>query len=387
MLKYRYFLLFVTSATVSSFYLPKQPTFTASNVKIASIGLPEVSESSFSQIPQKICVAGATGRTGIKVVEELLDQGKEVVALVRDLEKAKEKLPCDSDEDFVPQLTVRICDLNSEKEIRKAVDGCDAAIWCATGFSNAPNQTLLTKLAGFMGLVLPFTKGIDIVGVSAIARALSNNSKENETKDICRRPKFVMLSSAGVTRPQWSDEKKKKLEGCAAIPIVRLNPFGILDLKAESEDVLRTSGVDYCIFRPTGLNEDWPAEQRPIFSQGDVAVGRINRKDVAKILVQCIDTPEAVGKTFEAFSLEGYPPPKAIGKALENLRFDTDGAIPEEVVEATYFAMQQLLPGEKQDAASLAMGQTYEQLDRDETGRLGERGKENAELAAPKPSL
>ena len=106
MLMYRYFLLFVTSATVSSFYLPKQPTFTASNVKIASTGLPEVSESSFSRIPQQICVAGATGRTGIKVVEELLDQGKDVVALVRDLEKAKENLPCDDGDDFVPQLTV-----------------------------------------------------------------------------------------------------------------------------------------------------------------------------------------------------------------------------------------------------------------------------------------
>ena len=132
--------------------------------------------------------------------------------------------------------------MNSEKEIRKAVDGCDAVIWCATGFSNAPNQTLLSKLAGFIGVVLPFKRGIDIVGVSAIARALSNTSQDDETKGICGRPKFVMLSSAGVTRPQWSDEKKKKLEGCAEIPIVRLNPFGILDLKAESEDVLRASG-------------------------------------------------------------------------------------------------------------------------------------------------
>ena len=78
--------------------------------------------------------------------------------------------------------------------------------------------------------------------------------------------------------------------------------------------------------------------------------------------------------------MEGYPPPKTIGKALENLCFDADGTPPEEVVEATYVAMQQLLPGEKQDAASLAMGQTYEQLDRDETGRLGVRGKKMQNL-------
>jgi hypothetical protein len=37
-------------------------------------------------------------------------------------------------------------------------------------------------------------------------------------------PKVVMLSSAGVTRPGWDDTKKEKLNGCADIPIVRLNP-------------------------------------------------------------------------------------------------------------------------------------------------------------------
>lgn len=51
-----------------------------------------------------------------------------------------------------------------------------------------------------------------------------------------------MLSSAGVTRPGWGDEKKKALEGSAGIPIVRLNPFGILGVKEESEKELRRSG-------------------------------------------------------------------------------------------------------------------------------------------------
>jgi hypothetical protein len=48
--------------------------------------------------------------------------------------------------------------------------------------------------------------------------------------------------------------------------------------------------------------------------------------------------------------------------------------------------MQQLLPGERQDSAALAMGQTYEQLDKGEVGRLGRRGEEDAEAAVPKPS-
>jgi len=147
---------------------------------------------------------------------------------------------------------------------------------------------------------------------------------------------------------------------------------------------LRQSGVDYCIFRACGLNDNWSPNQRPIFSQGDVAVGRINRQDVAKILVDVLFIPEATGKTFEAISIansEGYyPPSPSIGPALARLALDVDnnnGVGPsEEVVRATYAIMQQLLPGEKQVASELAMGQTFEQLDKGETGRLGKKGEE-----------
>ena len=150
----------------------------------------------------------------------------------------------------------------------------------------------------------------------------------------------------------------------------------------------RDIGVDYCIFRPCGLNDDWSPNQRPIFSQGDVAVGRINRMDVAKILVDVLSTPEATGKTFEAFSIANtggyYPPPASLGPALSRLVPDAidggGGGLGEEAIRATYALMQQLLPGEKQDAAGLAMGQTYEQLDRDEGGRLGVRGTEVAPI-------
>jgi hypothetical protein len=149
-----------------------------------------------------------------------------------------------------------------------------------------------------------------------------------------------------------------------------------------------TVGVDYCIFRPCGLNDDWSPNQRPIFSQGDVAVGRINRRDVARILVDILSTPEATGKTFEAFSIANsggyYPPAHALGPALSRLVPDAhDGGrgLGEEAIRATYALLQQLLPGEKQDAARLAMGQTYEQLDREEARRLGERGTEVAPIS------
>jgi len=122
-----------------------------------------------------------------------------------------------------------------------------------------------------------------------------------------------------------------------------------------------------------------------VFSQGDVAVGRINRKDVARILVDVASSPEACGKTFEVFSLNGYAPPTSIVPLLDKLRDDSE-VISEETLENTYNLVQQLLPGEQQDSASLAMGQTYEQYDEGQTGRLGARGSEDIGQAGLKPS-
>jgi len=321
-------------------------------------------------LPSKIAVAGATGRTGSLVVKELLDRGASVVALVRNIEKANEVFPDDCDD-----LSIVKCNLDSESEIEDAVKGCDASIWCATGFSDA-ESSIFDKLKKLFDITFAAEKSIDAVGVRKMALCMSS---DNDSPSVL--PKIVMLSSAGVTRPSWSEEKKTKFVGAADIPIVRLNPFNILNIKAESEAKLRETGANYCIVRPCGLNDNWPSGSRPLFSQGDVGVGRINRKDVAKVLVDTLTAPEAVGKTFEVIGLAGYPVPLSIRNTLEKLYTDVElqhsKVLEDDQLLATYKIMQQLLPGEKQDAAALAMGQTYEQLDKNEEGRFGARGTED----------
>jgi uncharacterized protein YbjT (DUF2867 family) len=360
--------LFAATATAAS---PKK-------VKKASPGVYET-----KNVVTTVAVAGATGQTGRLVVEELLSRGvKDVVAIVRDTSKAETVFP-----NRPENLKIVVCDLTNESQIESALKGVDAAIWCATGFSDStPDQNPLEKLKRFLGLGSAAPKeSIDDIGLPAFAKSLSSQ-ESNGKKDLPPLPKVVMCSSAGVTRPAWDAKKKKLLPGAADIPIVRLNPFGILDIKRGSEEKLRQSGIGYCIVRPGGLNDKWPAGSRPVFSQGDVAVGRINRKDVAKVLVDVLSAPEATGKTFEVIALAGYPKSNAIGPALSRLLNDKDGLPPLDSIVATYNAMQQLIPGEEQDSAALAMGQTYEQLDKGETGRLGKRGEENAEAAAPRPS-
>ena len=341
-----------------------------------------------------VMVTGATGRTGRYVVEELLNRNVEnVVAVVRDMKKAAEVFP-----NPPSNLKITECDLCDITQITKIMSDSkvDAAIWCATGFSNASsNVSFLEKMKRLFGLAFASNQSIDLIALPAIAKSfLSMKNTKPAIYGNAALPKVVMCSSAGATRTAWSEEKKEKFKGAADIPIVRLNPFNILDRKRESEELLREVALQssetplhYCIVRPCGLNDAWPAGSRPIFTQGDVAVGRLNRKDLAKVLVDVLSTPEATDKTFEVVGIAGYPQAAlGIGPALSRLHKDTDLAMSEELLFATYAAMQQLLPGETQDAAALAMGQTYEQLDRGTTGRLGVRGQEDAESAAPKPT-
>lgn len=64
--------------------------------------------------PKKVAVAGATGRTGRLVVQRLLERESVlVIALVRDLIKAKETLPSDNSNVSIVQ-----CDLSNPEDIK-----------------------------------------------------------------------------------------------------------------------------------------------------------------------------------------------------------------------------------------------------------------------------
>ena len=64
------------------------------------------------------------------------------------------------------------------------------------------------------------------------------------------RPQLLMISSAGVERNAriGDDAVARK----ADIPIVQLNPGGILNYKYEGEMAIRSSGLHYTVLRPTG---------------------------------------------------------------------------------------------------------------------------------------
>eukprot|EP00889_Picochlorum_renovo_P000282 jgi/Picre1/27312/NNA_000281.t1 len=68
------------------------------------------------------------------------------------------------------------------------------------------------------------------------------------------KPQILLISSAGVERNALvgNDEEKRKQE----IPIVQLNPGGILNHKYSGEIAVRSCGLPYAVLRPTGMSDD-----------------------------------------------------------------------------------------------------------------------------------
>jgi uncharacterized protein YbjT (DUF2867 family) len=111
-------------------------------------------------------------------------------------------------------------------------------------------------------------------------------------------PQFVLVSSAGVTRPGRAGINLEEEP-----PAVRLNDQlgGILTWKLRGEDSVRESGVPYTIIRPCALTEE-PGVQELIFEQGDNIKGKVSRDSIAEVCVQALEQPQACNVTFEVKS-------------------------------------------------------------------------------------
>lgn len=138
-------------------------------------------------------------------------------------------------------------------------------------------------------------KHVDFGGVVATIEAIKlHKVEEPETVS----PKFILISSLGVTRPYW--------------PIyIMLNTLGgrVMTYKLKGEDFVRSAGseIDYTIIRPGRLVS---SEKNPqlkdsdlVADQGDKITGQILREDVARTALYAALNREAGNKTtFELIS-------------------------------------------------------------------------------------
>jgi uncharacterized protein YbjT (DUF2867 family) len=129
------------------------------------------------------------------------------------------------------------------------------------------------------------TEAVEYLGVKNIVDA----AIDNDVKIL------VLMSSAGVT--DEDNELNRILDN-------------VLIWKFKGEEYLRGSSLNYSIVRSGGLKPAIPGGQFGVyFSQADDSrAGQISVADVASVLIEAANNPDAHGKTYETFNyVTRYP--------------------------------------------------------------------------------
>ncbi len=191
-----------------------------------------------------ILVAGATGKTGLRLVEQLKAKGHSPIALVRESSDTGS---------LADDVTLRRGDLT---DLHSGVcDGCDAVIFAAgSGGSTSPEMTDKVDRDGAKRL-------IDLAAEAGVSR-------------------FVMLSSAGADDPDPESELGYYLQA-----------------KHEADEHLKASGLDFAIVRPVSLTDDDGTRDMRFGDDVDPK-GKAARGDVAAVLATAIDDDQWTGKAL-----------------------------------------------------------------------------------------
>ena len=137
---------------------------------------------------QNVLLIGGTGRTGRRVLEQLLSRGINVRAVVR----SAERLPAGALDD--PRLTVVLADLLalSDEELLRQVQGCDAVISC-------------------LGHVISI-KGIFGPPRDLVTRSVERVYRAIQTARPAQPVKLILMSSVSVNHPGGRDARRGRFE-------------------------------------------------------------------------------------------------------------------------------------------------------------------------------
>ncbi len=186
----------------------------------------------------KALVAGATGETGRRIVQELVNRQIPVKALVRDQDKGKEILPSEAE--------LVVGDVLEVDSLTKAMTGCTVLL-CATGARPSLNPSG------------PYQ--VDYEGTKNLVNVAKAQGIEQ----------FVLVSSLCVSRFFHP-----------------LNLFWlVLYWKKQAETYLENSGLKYTIVRPGGLKNEDNSNPILVSSADTLFEGSIPRQKVAQI---CVDS-------------------------------------------------------------------------------------------------
>lgn len=206
----------------------------------------------------KILITGAAGFIGVRLVDRLLKDGHEVVALVR-VPRGELKRPR-------PGLSVLRGDMTDPGSLERAVPGCHVVVHLA-------NATAVTDWDR--------ARAINVQGTRSLLEAAKR---------------------AGVGRIVFTSTLSALRE--------KRGPYG--QSKLEAEVVVRQSGLPFVILRPSlvygahgiGLVANLAAYLRglpavPVIGDGRIELDPIHMTDVNEIIVQCLTRDDVLGKAYD----------------------------------------------------------------------------------------
>ncbi|GBF79520.1 SDR family oxidoreductase [Aphanothece sacrum] len=201
----------------------------------------------------KALVAGATGETGRRIVQELVKRQIPVRALVRNLETGQAILPSEAE--------LVVGDVLNLESLRNALADCTVVL-CATGArpSFDPTGPYQVDYQGTKNLV-------DIAKTQEIEQ-------------------FVLVSSL-----------------CVSQFFHPLNLFWlVLYWKKQAETYLQNSGISYTVVRPGGLKNEDNSDQIVMSSADTLFEGSIPRQKVAQVCVKSLFDHDFLNKVVEIVS-------------------------------------------------------------------------------------
>jgi uncharacterized protein YbjT (DUF2867 family) len=200
----------------------------------------------------RIAIAGGHGQIAMLLHPLLKDLGHDVRGLIRNIDQSDDLRQAGAE----PVL----CDLEADDDIAEAIQGADAVVFAAGAGpgSGVPRKRTMDRDGAI--------KLIDAARHSGIRR-------------------FVMVSAMHAEEPRGDETFQAYLRA-----------------KADADEALRQSGLDYTIVRPGRLTND-PARAR-IRLASRLPRGEIPRADVASVLAHVLETPATAGHQFDVTSGE-----------------------------------------------------------------------------------
>lgn len=214
------------------------------------------------QIIMKITIVGGHGDIAMLLHPILKRKGHRVRGIIRKEEQAEDLEKAGA--------SPVVCDIEEGDDISEAVARVDAVVFAAGA---GPGS----------GVDRKFT--VDRDGAIKLIEAAKKN-------DISR---YVMISAMGLDKPR----------GNAVFQAYQ-------KAKAEADEALRKSGLDYTIIKPGKLTDEEGTGR--VALAPDLPRGEISRQDVAAVLAEVIENPRTTG--LELALTKGETP---VSRAVENV--------------------------------------------------------------------